>query len=308
MGYSRLIRAAAGVLSATALVATAVTSTLTPVRPAAAAPTQPTASPPPAVTVSCPSTLNVVAHEDDDLLFINPSVSDDITAGRCVVTLFVTAGDAGRPRSYWAGREQGSMDAYAAMARVPSTWREDTITLAGHSAHRFRLADSQITLLFLRLPDAHGNPDRPYGTLRTLWLGTVPSLRTLDSGTVYTRQALLDTLTAAMNAYRPGEIRTLDYAHPYGDGDHEDHHTVGYMTLAAQRNYHAPHRIESYMGYPVATHPDNLDPEAAQTKLNYFLAYVPHDTRVCQLAETCLTSFYAPRFTHRIVTASATTR
>jgi LmbE family N-acetylglucosaminyl deacetylase len=229
----------------------------------------------------CPLTLNVVAHEDDDLLFLNPSVSDDIAAGRCVVTLFVTAGDAGRPAFYWHSRERGSMDAYAAMAGVPDIWRADAITLA----------------------DSHGSPTRPAGSLKDLWLGTVPSLATLDSGAVFTRPALIDLLTAAMTAYRPDQIRTLDYAGRYDDGDHEDHHTVGYLTYAAQRDYRTRHHITAYMGYEVAEQPANLDAATSQTKLNYFLTYAPHDVRVCQSADACLTNFYGPRFSHSIKTA-----
>ena len=127
------------------------------------------------------------------------------------------------------------MAAYAAMAAVPSTWDSDTITLAGHSIVRRRLQDSSITLLFLRLPDAHGNPARPFGTLQALWEGRVPSLRPLGGGIAYTRKTLIRTLTAAMAAYEPDRIRTLDYAGHYGDGDHADHHTVGYFTLAARQ-------------------------------------------------------------------------
>jgi LmbE family N-acetylglucosaminyl deacetylase len=311
---TRLFRAAAGLLGVAALAVTAVAAPPASDRAASAAsfldPGRIAPAPSPVgyqapIGPRCALTLNVVAHEDDDLLFINPSVSDDIADGRCVVTVFVTAGDAGRTRSYWSGREQGSMDAYAAMAGVPATWRADSITLAGHAVHRFRLADAKVTLLFLRLPDAHGNPLRRPGTLKDLWLGSVTSLYTLDSGAAYTKQTLIETLTAAMNAYRPDQIRTLDYAGHYGDGDHNDHHTVGYLTRAAQRSYHTHHHITAYMGYEVSEHPDNLDPETSQTKLDYFLTYAPYDGNVCQSADACLTNFYAPRFSHSIETATS---
>src|SRR5215475_11483965 len=39
--------------------------------------------------------MNIVAHEDDDLLFLSPDLIHDIQSGRCVRTIFVTAGDAG---------------------------------------------------------------------------------------------------------------------------------------------------------------------------------------------------------------------
>ncbi|MEV6847429.1 PIG-L family deacetylase [Actinoplanes sp. NPDC051411] len=259
----------------------------------------------PVKSASCSRTLNVVAHEDDDLLFINPSVSADIAAGRCVVTVFVTAGDSGRPPSYWLRRERGSMAAYAAMSGTSASWESDTLVLAGHPIVRQRLRGTRITLLFMRLPDAHGSPLRPFGTLPALWQGEIPRLRPLGSGGAYTRQTLVKTLTAAMAVYQPDRIRTLDYAGHYGDGDHADHHTVGYFTFAAQRSYHAHHRISGYRGYTVAAYPDNLDESAAGRKLDYFLAYAPYDSKVCQSADACLTNFYGPRFTHSLTTASS---
>jgi LmbE family N-acetylglucosaminyl deacetylase len=253
----------------------------------------------------CARTLDVVAHEDDDLLFINPSVSGDIAAGRCVVTVFVTAGDSGRPPSYWLRRERGSMAAYAAMSGTSATWQSDTIMVAGHPIVRQRLAGTRITLLFMRLPDAHGNPSRPRGSLQDLWRGGVRGLRPLGSGSAYTKLTLIKTLTAVMAAYQPDRIRTLDYAGHYGDGDHADHHTVGYFTYAAQRAYRAYHRISGYRGYTVSDYPDNLDEAVAGRKLNYFLAYAPFDSKVCQSADVCLGNFYGPRFTHSLTTASS---
>ena len=51
--------------------------------------------------------LYVVAHPDDDLLFMNPDVQTDITAGRAVRTVYVTSGDGGGPASWWQSRETG---------------------------------------------------------------------------------------------------------------------------------------------------------------------------------------------------------
>ena len=55
-----------------------------------------------AETFSCPqgAVLDIVAHEDDDLLFLSPDVLHDIAAGRCVQTVFVTAGDANLGMGY----------------------------------------------------------------------------------------------------------------------------------------------------------------------------------------------------------------
>lgn len=293
--YTRMVMAGAGILVAATLSAPATL----PEASAAAPPASPVAT-----DQSCGRSLNVVAHEDDDLLFINPAVSDDIAAGRCVVTLFITAGDAGRDRDYWHGRELGSMAAYASMADVPDQWDEGTLSVGEHVLTRVTLAHAKITLLFLRLPDAHGNPERPLETLQRLWLGQIDTMYTLDSGDVYTRQSLIDTMTEIMDVYQPEDIRTLDFAGRYGDGDHADHHTVGYLTYAAQRDYRSPHRISGYMGYEVDAQPPNLADDVRDVKLGYFLAYAPFDSKVCQTYEDCLANFYAPRFSHSILTGS----
>jgi LmbE family N-acetylglucosaminyl deacetylase len=278
----------------------ATSSTFAPSAPApvriAAAPDSP-----------CATTLNVVAHQDDDLLFINPAVSDDIAAGRCVVTVFVTAGDAGLGHSYWQRREQGPMAAYAAMAGTPGPWLEDTVVVAGRALTRRTLPGARIALLFLRLPDAHSDPRHHEESLQRLWLGEIPAVRSLDAGTPYTRMVLIKALATLMDRYQPDEIRTLDYAHSYGDGDHTDHHSVGYFTHAAQTGYRTPHRISGYLGYGVATRPPNLTDPVRDEKLAVFLTYAPNDHRVCQDAPACLTNSYAPRFSHSYLTASTTT-
>ena len=74
--------------------------------------------------------INVVAHEDDDLLFLNPDIQHDIDAGLCVTTIYLTAGDGAGPIEdakplYWRdGRETGELAAYAAMAGVGMDWYE----------------------------------------------------------------------------------------------------------------------------------------------------------------------------------------
>ena len=254
------------------------------------------------VTECSGRSMNVVAHEDDDLLFINPSVSEDLAGGRCVVTVYVTAGDAGRGRGYWMGREQGARDAYAAMTG-DAGWKEDTPVVRGRSVARFTLGNGRATLIFLRLPDAHTSADRPQDGLRRVWSGELAAVRTVDDGERYGRVDLIGALAMLMSEYRPDEIRTLDYAGRYGDGDHDDHHTVGYLAEAAQRAYGLPHRISGYLGYNVAKWPANLTDDVRDAKLGYFLAYAPHDRNVCQTAAACLGNFYAPRFSHRIVTA-----
>src|SRR5689334_18853342 len=88
----------------------------------------------PAVCASANSSMNVVAHEDDDLLFIYPPTSQDATRGRCLTTVYLTAGDDGRGASYWHRREAGAMAAYAQMAGVTDAWTTTELQTASGRA------------------------------------------------------------------------------------------------------------------------------------------------------------------------------
>ena len=82
----------------------------------------------------CPrQVMYIVAHQDDDLLFQSPGLLEDIAAGDCVRTVFVTAGDAGLGTSYWHAREEGSRAAYAEMAGVANAWTNSEPVVAGHT-------------------------------------------------------------------------------------------------------------------------------------------------------------------------------
>lgn len=64
--------------------------------------------------VNCPTTtvFQTVAHQDDDLLFMTPDVLHDLHDGKCVRTVYLTAGDAGGDKYYWLSRELGSEAAF----------------------------------------------------------------------------------------------------------------------------------------------------------------------------------------------------
>ena len=261
--------------------------------PAAAA----TAAAPPATT------LNVVAHEDDDILFINPDVSRDITVGRRVVTVFATAGDAGGTTAYWRGRENGAMAGYAKMAGG-GRWTVSRARIAGHPIVRATLSGKPITLLFLRLPDGRGYAKHNFETMRELWRGALGTIHAIDRSTSYTKESLTTTLSAVMDLYRPNVIRTLDYAGRYGDGDHSDHHSAAYFAHAAQRDYRALHTMTGYLGYPMEGFAVNLPVATRATKLGVFLAYAQHDSHVCRTRQACQANAdYTARFARRYTSA-----
>src|SRR5947209_1280724 len=89
---------------------------------------------------STPGTiLNIVAHEDDDLLFLSPDLLHNVQSGGKVRTIYMTAGDAGAAASYWQGRENGSRAAYAQMSGVANSWTQTDAGIAGHPMPLFTL-------------------------------------------------------------------------------------------------------------------------------------------------------------------------
>lgn len=228
--------------------------------------------------------LAVVAHPDDDLLFMNPTQQRDVTAGTCLYTLYLTAGDAGKPPSHWQNRERGVVAAYAHMAGVPDETLEGqltgSITSRGIRVVTLR-GDPRVHLVFLRLPDGlprgGGSPANRSVSLMKLWTGAVGSVTAVDGSNTYTRAQLLQILTELMRLTAPQSVRTLDYLGGYQDRDHTDHHSAAYLTRQASSDYPAAHTLTSYQGYPMALKPPNLPPEEAEAKREAFAIYAGHD-------------------------------
>ncbi|MFC6091945.1 PIG-L family deacetylase [Saccharothrix lopnurensis] len=126
------------------------------------------------------SYVNVVAHADDDILFLNPDLANAITAGRPNATIFLTAGEATRPagpgrpgdppceeckdddeldrEDYARCRQLGARAAHARMAGVADRWTEELVVLA-FGDRRFTVevhtldARPDLRLVFLDLPE-----------------------------------------------------------------------------------------------------------------------------------------------------------
>jgi len=134
---------------------------------------------------ACPAgaTMNIVAHPDDDLLFQSPDLLHDVQAGKCVRTVYITAGERGGKLGRLQTREAGVEAAYARMAGVANSW---TTTEAGVSGHPMPLvtltARPTVSLVFMRLPEGFwgdGGTAREE-TLQNLWLGNVSQIHVED--------------------------------------------------------------------------------------------------------------------------------
>ena len=244
------------------------------------------------------ATFTVVAHEDDELLFISPDVLHAIQAGVAVQTVYVTAGDDGMPASYWMTREEGPRAAYALMAGTANSWTQSDAGVPGHPIPVFTLAGkSNVSLAYLRLPDGNLNGSGFASTgnesLQKLWQGTIPVIGAIDNSSSYTQSSLIAALASLMEAFQPTQIYTQDFVGTYGDGDHSDHYTTAYLTQAATQQYAAAHTVTGYEGYGTRSLRANVSGADLTTKQNAFYAYAQDDPQVCDSMSSCAGGDYA---------------
>jgi len=238
------------------------------------------------------STLNIVAHEDDDLLFLSPDLLHAIQGGRTVRTIIVTAGDGGNNASYWQSREVGSMAAYAQMCGVANSWTQSDAGIAGHPIPLFTLSGQpNITLAYMLLPDGNldgsGFPSNNFESIQKLWTGNISTIHAVDGSSSYSKTDLTSTLTSLMSSFKPDQINTQDYTGNYGGGDHSDHYTTAYFVQAAQRQYTTTHGLTGYICYNTSSLAANVSGADLTAKQNAYFTYAQYDTSVCNSVSSC---------------------
>ena len=252
---------------------------------------------PKTVSTALGRTLNVVAHEDDDLLFLNPGLLHIIQAGCDVGTIFLTAGDAGYNAAYWQDREAGTRAAYARMCRVANTWTQTDAGIPGHPIPVFTLRGHPfISLAFLRLPDGNidgsGFPSNSHEGLQKLWTGSISTIHAVDGSSSYTKESLLRVLASLLSSFQPDQVNMQDYVGTFGDGDHSDHHASAYFVQSALQHYTTPHAFTGYNGYPTVSLAANVTGADLIAKRKAFYVYAQHDEYVCSSTWGCSRSSY----------------
>jgi LmbE family N-acetylglucosaminyl deacetylase len=261
--------------------------------------------------------LYVAAHEDDTLLFQSPALLKDIQAGHCVQTVFLTAGDSGRPASYWEGRETGAEVAYAQMADAEGAkWKVTQEPINGHPIQFATLPGKPISIAYLRLPDGgvNGEGFPLYGeqSLMRLWDGanppgegetTITSIEAVDDSTNYSYEDLIATLRALIESFAPSEIATQNYTVKFKGPDHADHVATGKFVKAAQNTYGAAHLLTAFEDYETAAKPENVEAGPLAVKSAVFYAYGAHDDEACSSEVKCTGTDYAKWLERQYVAA-----
>ena len=167
--------------------------------------------------------LQVVAHPDDDLYFLNPDIADSVRTGGEVTTVVLTTAEAGGGAAFAAARQHGLRSAYARMAGADddAPWRRSVLVTRGGEAELCELeADARIRLVFLDISMGGYTGSTPgdenHTPLAALFHGTEttrPVLQPSESaitGGVYTRDQLVGTLADLMDRFLPTVVRTMD--------------------------------------------------------------------------------------------------
>jgi hypothetical protein len=173
--------------------------------------------------------LHFVAHEDDDLLFMNPDVRRSIASGNRVFTVYVTAGTR-FDEQYLVHRERGILNAYADMvspsyavsdiaqystmlahwslhggAPIAVSYGGTTRSVVQYDFIEPLPAGAALSVVFLRFPELEDDINDLHG----LWYGASSSVATVACATgcplssalasqSYTREDLIRVLTGLM--------------------------------------------------------------------------------------------------------------
>jgi LmbE family N-acetylglucosaminyl deacetylase len=176
--------------------------------------------------------LAIVAHSDDDLVYLQPDQLERARRGGATI-VHVTDGGADADR-----RHAGLMLAYTAGTGFDG-WQCGWIEVLGHAVEHCRLEDAHLSLVFLGYPEGDPAGDAPTSIAR-LWDGRLDIAISIgELTTAYRRDDVLDTLTALVAATQPRTVRTLDTAGIHGI-DHADHAIVGAAALLAVAGIETP--------------------------------------------------------------------
>jgi len=256
----------------------------------------------PAVTCNHPTIMNIVAHEDDDILFMNPDIIHELDQGYCERSIYITAGDAGEGIFYYISRQKGSEAAYAQMLHIPNVWIEKIIQLAPNEYVTMASPknNTKVTLVFFHLPDGGlentGFAPTGFQTITKLFRGNIKTIDSVDRQSSYTLPNLENALINLMTFFTPAEIRTQStYS---GDNtpikDHPDHNTVGAIVTIAAGQYNndiygnlTSIPVEYYEGYPMRLSPANVFGDDLLLKEAAYVAYGTFDPSTCSTVAQC---------------------
>jgi LmbE family N-acetylglucosaminyl deacetylase len=245
-----------------------------------------------------PGFVQIIAHPDDDLLFMSPDLPHDIRAGGGATTVVLTAAegragikpDTHNTLAYAAERRQGLHAAYAAMAGMRDSWRIQAVRSGRVKVELHSLTGRPaIQLAFLSLPDGRD----PRANLGRRALAQIHAdrdskmcARTVTPtgspyASCYTRKDVVGALVTLLRRSKATAVRAQD---PAPDrrytADHTDHAAASAFAAEAVRASGRRMVEVDYRDYNLSDMPVNLDRADSSTKQQIFGRYRAHDYRI----------------------------
>ena len=244
---------------------------------------------PDGVPLAPASNLTIIAHEDDDLLFLQPDLDDAALGGAGVTNVYVTAGDGGRGYGKAEERYLGLQAAYSHLLG-DLDWVCGWIERDGHRLEHCRLEAERFSLVFVEYPDGGRRADIAHGMLQ-LWHGDVTEATTVGRRTsTYDRSQLIALLAHIIDDTAPATLRTLDLAATHGDhdyADHPDHELAGAVALVATAASTRAPELIAYRGYTIDREPVNASPAVLARSLDRLGYYEACDTGCAPCDRAC---------------------
>ncbi|WP_199440062.1 PIG-L family deacetylase [Umezawaea beigongshangensis] len=247
------------------------------------------------MTGSTERVLTVVAHQDDDLIFINPQVSDGVRRRVPTRTVFVTAGEYNGNDTtreiYAAQRREGVCAAYAAITGGRGPWLRTARTFAGVRVEvSVRPATPNVELVFLCLPD--GGDDLQLDALTRLRADPKHTARTIvmprpapvQQSHTYTAETLRAVLLAIVRDFAPTTVHVQDCdPDPQLPGDHADHIATAHFAREVVEELYAPRArtrplLVQHRDYATEGCEENLTSAVVAEKQSLFETYAAHDS------------------------------
>ncbi len=222
----------------------------------------------------------IVAHPDDELLFMNPDIDNKIQAGACVSAIYLTAGDAGALTGYATDRTYGAKSAWATMAGVNSAWSSSYLPVSAGQTQSVLKATLEtkpgVHLYFLNAYEGFQDGSRPDGSMQKLWLNQITQLPTVEPLPSYTRQSLINTVSQLLVNERPAETYLMDTTN-HKTMDHSDHTYGALFATQGVAGYKTGQTSYNYMGYANYTYQQNVSFNAFDRKMTVYHAYDKYD-------------------------------
>jgi LmbE family N-acetylglucosaminyl deacetylase len=257
----------------------------------------------------------VMAHEDDDLIFMNPAIQHRRDEGYCIQNIYLTAGDNAKGEEYVEDRQQGEIAAHETMFDVQFDV-DEIQELNQKQIRAVKTKDNHYGLYFLRLPDGgmngEGMETHDFESLAKLERGEIDEIHDIDGNTAWTRDEIVDfiggfaqaTLSELVYSQAPRNEagqnsimwalidKSVSKSH-----DHPDHISVGKFTRTAFLKYAlANSTVKFWIGYPVQDMKPNVFGHDLKRKASIFFDYAVFDEETrCTNTSNCEKTDYEKR-------------